>query len=263
LKQVLINLLSNAIKYNRPHGAVEVVCSAPDAGRIRITVKDTGQGLSPDQIRQLFQPFNRLGQERNAEEGTGIGLVMSKLLVELMGGEIGVRSTVGIGSEFWYDLNAENDPMFVISPWVEALEMAAANGRSEAVRTILYVEDNPANLELVSQLVGRRPDLYLLGAENATVGLRLAREKHPEVILMDINLPGISGIQALKLLREDPSTWHIPVIALSANAMTGDIKKGLEAGFFRYITKPIVVSVLMQTIDEALEFEGNATLGSK
>jgi PAS domain S-box-containing protein len=263
LKQVLINLLSNAVKYNRPHGTVEVVCSVATPGRIRITVKDTGQGLSPDQIRQLFQPFNRLGQERSMVEGTGIGLVMSKLLVELMGGDIGVHSTVGIGSEFWYDLKTENAPMLKGAPGIEAIDIAAVGSRSGAVRTILYVEDNPANLELVSKLIGRRPDLCLLGAEDATIGLRLAREKHPEVILMDINLPGMSGIQAMKLLREDPSTEHIPVIALSANAMTGDIKKGLDEGFFRYITKPIVVSVLMQTIDEALEFEGNATLGSK
>ena len=263
LKQVLINLLSNAVKYNRPHGTVEVVCSVATPGRIRITVKDTGQGLSPDQIRQLFQPFNRLGQERSIVEGTGIGLVMSKLLVELMGGDIGVRSAVGIGSEFWYDLKSENAPIQMRAPGMESIDIAAEGSRSREVRTILYVEDNPANLELVSQLVGRRPDLCLLGVEDAIIGLRMAREKHPEVILMDINLPGMSGIQAMKLLREDPSTCHIPVIALSANAMTGDIKKGMDEGFFRYITKPIVVSVLMRTIDEALEFEGNATLGSK
>jgi CheY-like chemotaxis protein len=219
--------------------------------------------LSPEQLRQLFQPFNRLGQERSIEEGTGIGLVMSKLLVELMGGTIGVTSRVGTGSEFWYDLHAATAPGFADHSAADAPEMATLESKSDTVRTILYVEDNPANLELVSQIIGRRPDLCMLGAVDAVMGLRLAREKLPEVILMDINLPGLSGLQALKLLQEDPATEHIPVIAISANAMVGDIKKGVDAGFFRYLTKPIVVAVLMQTIDEALEFEGNAIQESK
>lgn len=263
LKQVLINLLSNAIKYNRPHGSVEVVCAASLPGRIRISVKDTGQGLSPDQLRQLFQPFNRLGQERSSEEGTGIGLVMSKLLVELMGGAIGVTSTVGAGSEFWYDLNIADTPQLVGFEMINPAEWHASRAKTGAIRTILYVEDNPANLELVGQLIGRRPDLRMLGAEDATVGLRLAREVQPEVLLMDINLPGLSGIQALRLLQEDPSIRHIPVIAISASAMVGDIKKGMDAGFFRYLTKPINVVEFMKTIDEALEFEGNALLELK
>ncbi len=253
LKQVLINLLSNAIKYNRPGGTVVVGCDAAIQGRVRISVTDTGQGLSQDQLRQLFQPFNRLGQERSSEEGTGIGLVMSKLLVELMGGAIGVRSTVGAGSEFWYDLNASAAPELIGLEAVDLGGPPASGPREDLVRTVLYIEDNPANLELVGQLLGRRPDLCMLGAVNATLGLELARERRPDVILMDINLPGMSGLQALKLLREDPSTGHIPVIAISANAMVGDIKKGLEAGFFRYLTKPINVNELMNTVDQALE----------
>ncbi len=256
LKQVLINLLSNAIKYNRPHGTVEVVCATPLPGRIRISVKDTGQGLSPDQLRQLFQPFNRLGQERSSEEGTGIGLVMSKLLVELMGGAIGVSSTVGTGSEFWYDLNTAVVPEPIGFEMIQPDTLRGSDGKAGPVRTILYVEDNPANLDLVEQLIARRPDLCMLGAVDATAGLRLAREAQPEVILMDINLPGMSGIQALRLLQEDPFTKHIPVIAISANAMVGDIKKGMDAGFFHYLTKPINVVEFMKTIDEALQCEG-------
>jgi PAS domain S-box-containing protein len=253
LKQVLINLLSNAIKYNRPHGTVAVACTATVQGRVRISVTDTGQGLSPDQLRQLFQPFNRLGQERSSEEGTGIGLVMSKLLVELMGGAIGVKSTVGTGSEFWYDLNGSTAPELIGLEDTDPGVMQAPGPRAHLVRTVLYVEDNPANLELVELLIGRRADLQMLGAANATLGLELARKKLPDVILMDINLPGMSGIQALKLLREDPLTKHIPVVAISANAMVGDIRKGLEAGFFRYLTKPINVNEFMKTVDLALE----------
>jgi CheY-like chemotaxis protein len=253
LKQVLINLLSNAIKYNRPGGTVVVGCDLTTQGRVRISVTDTGQGLSPEQLRQLFQPFNRLGQERSSEEGTGIGLVMSKLLVELMGGSIGVRSTVGTGSEFWYDLNASAAPALVGLEVADLGVVPAPKPKAHLVRTILYVEDNPANLELVEHLIGRRPDLRMLGAVDAILGLKLARKQHPDVILMDINLPGMSGLQALKFLQEDPLTKYIPVIAISANAMVGDINKGLEAGFFRYLTKPINVNEFMKTVDLALE----------
>jgi len=263
LKQVLINLLSNAIKYNRPGGTVVVACSSIAQGQVRISVRDTGQGLSPDQVRQLFQPFNRLGQERSVEEGTGIGLVMSKLLVELMGGAIGVDSRAGIGSMFWFDLKASADPE---SPSLDGgfMDKAAAPGTGmEPLRTVLYVEDNPANLDLVSQLIGRRPDLRMLGAVDAIQGLQMAHDHLPSVVLMDINLPGISGIEALALLRKDPQIAHIPVVAISANAMVGDIKKGLEAGFFRYLTKPINIVEFMDTLDVALASAGSTSTNTK
>jgi PAS domain S-box-containing protein len=254
VKQVLINLLSNAIKYNRDQGTVEVSCTATTPERTRISVRDTGAGLPPEKLTQLFQPFNRLGQESSAEEGTGIGLVMIKRLVELMGGLVGVESTVGAGSVFWFELGRAAAP----KPAVDRVApTAAARGPvnpSMPLRTLLYVEDNPANLKLVEQLIARRPDLRLLSAVNGNLGVKLARENQPEVILMDINLPGISGTQALKILREDPATAHIPVLALSANALPLDIKKGLEAGFFRYLTKPIKVGELMDALNVALEF---------
>ena len=249
MKQVLINLLSNAIKYNRAGGTVEVTCSANTAERIRISVRDTGEGLSPEKLAQLFQPFNRLGQEGSAEEGTGIGLVVSKRLVELMGGVIGVESTVGKGSVFWIELNltAERQPA---AGAAEPTAVAQAQVQHSApLRTLLYVEDNPANLKLVEQLIARRPDMRLLSAVNGNSGIEIARASQPEVILMDINLPGISGIQALKILREDPVTAHIPVLAISANAMPHDIKNGLEAGFFRYLTKPIKVNEFMDALE--------------
>ena len=254
LKQVLINLLSNAIKYNIKEGKVEVVCTPSALGRIRINIIDTGAGLPPEKLAQLFQPFNRLGKEGSAEEGTGIGLVMSKRLVELMGGVVGVESTVGVGSVFWFELSSTSAPKHSIDK-VEAIpEVLVKITQGAPLRTLLYVEDNPANLNLVEQLIARRPEMRLLTAVNGNIGIELARSHQPEVILMDINLPGISGIQALKILREDPAMAHIPVLAISANAMPEDVKKGMAAGFFRYLTKPINVNEFMKTIDAALEF---------
>ena len=254
VKQVLINLLSNAIKYNRKDGAVEVSCNSVFPGRIRISVRDTGEGLSPDKIAQLFQPFNRLGQETSTEEGTGIGLVVSKRLTELMGGNIGVSSTVGVGSVFWIELNATSAPQLVVDSEKPHEPLRTVVPKGNALRTLLYVEDNMANMQLIEQLIERHPDMRLLTAGDGMRGITLARIHLPEVILMDINLPGINGIQALKILRDDPLTAHIPVIAISANAIPRDINKGLEVGFFRYLTKPIKVNEFMETLNMALEF---------
>ena len=251
IKQVMINLLSNAIKYIRAHGAVDVTCSASGANRMRISVRDTGEGLPPEKLLHLFEPFNRLGQEAGAEEGTGIGLVVSKRLVELMGGTLGVESTVGIGSVFWLELNLSPEPQ-VTGNAAEPLEPTAASFR-RGPALLLYVEDNHANVVLIEQLIARRADVRLLSAGDGARGIALARAHHPAVILMDINLPGISGIQALAILRADPQTAHIPVLAISANAMAHDIRKGLEAGFFRYLTKPIKVNELMDALNAALE----------
>ena len=255
VKQVLINLLSNAIKYNKVGGKVEVTtCESSTAGRICIRVADTGYGLSPEQLSQLFQPFNRLGQEGNAEEGTGIGLVMTKRLVELMGGVIAVESMVGEGSVFSIELNLADkiDAVSEAGKEEAVAHLPVADGAR--VRTVLYVEDNPANLMLVEDLLSRRADIRLLTARDGIKGVEIARASCPDVILMDINLPGISGIAALKILADDPHTSHIPVVAVSANAMPRDIEKGLDAGFFRYLTKPIRVNEFMNTLDLALQF---------
>ena len=253
LKQVLINLLSNAIKYNRAGGTVVVehVESAP--GRLRISVRDGGEGLSPEKVMQLFQPFNRLGQEASAEEGTGIGLVVCKRLVELMGGTIGAESQAGEGSVFWIDLKlttAAKESHLSDDPH---LAPPAAILPGAPVFTLLYVEDNPANLMLVELLVARRTDIRLLSARDGQRGVEIARAERPDVILMDINLPGIDGLQALRILSEDPLTAGIPVVALSANAVPRDIQRGLDAGFFRYLTKPIKVNEFMTTLDMALQ----------
>jgi PAS domain S-box-containing protein len=262
LKQVLINLLSNAIKYNQPNGTVVVDCTMTTPERVRVSVTDSGAGLPPEMLRQLFQPFNRLGQERSTEEGTGIGLVMSKRLVEMMGGIIGVDSTVGSGSVFWFELNAASEPKLE-TDLAPSLVARAQIPHGAPLRTLLYVEDNPANLKLIEQLMGRRPDIHLLSARDGNTGIQLARTNQPAVILMDINLPGISGIEALKILREDPTTARIPVIALSANAMPRDIEKGLQAGFFRYLTKPIKVNAFMDTLEVALEYAALAAVPDK
>ena len=253
LKQIVINLLSNAIKYNKDGGKVVVECSVSDGHRIRISVQDTGMGLSPERVAHLFQPFNRLGQETGGVVGTGIGLVVTKRLVELMDGVIGVDSTEGKGSVFWCELTPATAPMYA-APSGETDPPVQLRAASDAkIRTLLYIEDNPANMALVEQLVVQWPDIRLLKAVNGTLGIEIARTSQPTVILMDINLPGISGIDALKILRADPLTAQIPVVALSANAMPRDIARGLEAGFFRYLTKPIKVREFIETLNVALE----------
>ena len=262
LKQVLINLLSNAVKYNTLGGTIVVECNANTPQCVRLSVSDTGAGLSSEQLTQLFQPFNRLGQEASGEEGTGIGLVVCKRLTELMGGAIGAESTVGKGSMFWIELNlataAQTNGLAL--PGAVALEQIQA---STQLHTLLYVEDSPANLMLVEDIIARRPDIHLLSASNGIDGVKIALTSCPDVILMDINLPGISGTEAMQILAEVQATAHIPVVALSANAMPSDIEKGLEAGFFRYLTKPIKVNEFMDTLDTAFKFAKTQVAPSK
>lgn len=263
VKQVVINLLSNAIKYNRTSGSVQVECKR-HGDKVRLSVRDTGNGLSAEQLQQLFQPFNRLGQEAGTEEGTGIGLVVTKQLVELMGGTLGVESEVGVGTLFWIELAASSAPELQLG------EHAGNMGREPSAdapldaprRKVLYVEDNPANLILVEQLIARRNDLGMLSAVDGHLGIALARQHQPDLILMDINLPGISGTEVLGLLRADPLTAHIPVIALSANALPRDVRKGLDAGFLRYLTKPINVPEFMQALDTALSLTAASAKGA-
>jgi signal transduction histidine kinase/ActR/RegA family two-component response regulator len=262
VKQILINLLSNAIKYNRVDGAVQVDCAVTAKGRLRISIRDTGEGLAPEQLAQLFQPFNRLGQEARTGEGTGIGLVVSRRLVELMGGLIDAESTVGAGSVFSIELNLSAEthgPVVAVRP----VSVASAPGSNTVPRhTLLYVEDNPANLMLVEDIVARRPDIKLLSAHDGPEGIALARSALPDVILMDIHLPGMSGIVALQMLREDPLTARIPVLAVSANAGPRDRSRGLEAGFFAYLTKPINVVEFLDSLDAAFKSANVPSIGA-
>jgi signal transduction histidine kinase/ActR/RegA family two-component response regulator len=256
LKQVLLNLLSNAVKYNREGGTVTVACAFCGSERLRLSVADTGMGLRPEQVAALFQPFNRLGQENGTQEGTGIGLVFTKRLVELMKGEIGAASTPGAGSTFWIELTtaggANGAPAQPAAPVRQDGGLVAAAPDGAARRPILYIEDNPANLRLVQEIVAYRADLRLLSAPDGHAGLALAHTHHPAVILMDLNLPGMNGFEVLAQLRRDPATAHIPAIALTANAMPRDVERGMSAGFARYLTKPIDIAQFNEAIDGVL-----------
>ena len=265
LKQVLINILNNAIKYNHEGGTVQVHCEAIRQGGVMIRIEDSGSGLSPEQLRRIFQPFERLGQEGGAIEGTGIGLALSKRLVEMMGGRIGVRSVVGRGSIFWVALDCPSAQSLApagaaLSPAKTALcgpDVAAApatvpGSSGRRTYTVLSVEDNRANQLLVQRLLVRRTDVRLLQAGDGPNGVRLARDMRPDVVLMDINLPGLSGLEAMKCLAADAATAHIPVIAVSAMTMQHDIDKALQAGFFRYLSKPIKIEALAAALDAAL-----------
>jgi signal transduction histidine kinase/CheY-like chemotaxis protein len=253
LKQVLLNLLSNAVKYNRDLGSVVVDCACTSLG-VRISVQDTGIGMNANQLESLFQPFNRLGQETGVQEGTGIGLVLTKRLVELMKGTLGVSSSAGTGTVFWIDLENANDGVRHIDEASRPENLGAKRIRgSGAKSTVLCVEDNPASRELIEELMSGRDDIELLTAPNGRVGLEMARAHLPDVILMDNNMPVMTGREAHALLQEDPRTASIPIIAISANAMADAVSDGLAAGFFRYLTKPIEFSALMEALDSALE----------
>jgi CheY-like chemotaxis protein/anti-sigma regulatory factor (Ser/Thr protein kinase) len=252
VKQVLINLLMNAIKYNRVGGTVAVDFALRPDNKLRISVHDSGVGMSPEQLGQLFQPFNRLGKEGDGEEGTGIGLVVTKRLMELMDGEIGVQSEAGVGSVFWIELALCSPARIDPADCVQAAPPAPGDAADPVRYTVLYVEDNPANLDLVEQILARRGNVRLLSAANASIGIEFARSHVPDVILMDINLPGINGTDAMRILHAGSRTAHIPVVALSANAVPRDIERGKEAGFLDYITKPIKVSAFLETLDAAL-----------
>ena len=254
LKQILLNLLSNALKYNREHGEVRIACAPQPGGRVRISVRDTGMGLDGEQVALLFQPFNRLGQEGGTEEGSGIGLVVTKRLVELMDGHIGVSSEAGVGSTFWIELRAAASVPEPVSPGLPRPDLAGALLDNSAPVTLLYVEDNPANLTLVEEIVRYCPQLQLLTATDGRLGVEMARTHLPQLILMDINLPHVNGTDALKLLRADPRTAHIPVIALTANAMPGDVERSMALGFYRYLTKPINLEEFTEAINSTLAY---------
>ncbi len=251
LRQILINLLSNAIKYNRVDGTVTIWTELTEANMIRINVEDTGTGVAKDRLESLYEPFNRLGAEKLNIEGTGIGLTITKRLVELMGGSIHVESEVGKGTKFSVEFEkteapaSETDITEDVSDGCQHLDITER-------KIILYVEDNPANLKLVENILKRRPNIVLLTASQAQSGIEITRTQQPDVVLMDINLPGIDGFEALRLLKSSDGTKRIPIIAISANAMPEDIEKGNASGFIEYITKPININKFLEVIDNIL-----------
>ena len=261
LKQVLLNLLSNAIKYNREQGVVMLEARTSGPGMLRLTVRDTGRGIAPHQLPELFEPFHRLDAETQAIEGTGIGLTITRRLVELMGGRVGVDSELGVGSAFWVDLplaQAWPDsrmgaaPLDTPSPAAWAAEGLGKTTVQPPSRTVLYIEDNPANIKLMVQIMGQRPEVELLTAQQASLGIELALACQPDLVLLDIGLPKMDGYQVLAVLQHLPALRHVPVVALSANAMPQDVERGLAAGFADYLTKPLDVSRFLVKLDALL-----------
>jgi len=255
LKQALLNLLSNAVKYNRAGGSVHIEARPQGADRLRIRVTDSGPGIPAKHLAELFQPFNRLDAEHSNIEGTGIGLTITRRIVEMMGGTVDVESEVGVGSTFWIELPLESAPG---SPQGHDDEGAAADsappaGRiDEALHTVLYIEDNPVNIKLVAQILGRHQHIHLLTAHTSELGIELALARHPELILLDINLLGMDGYQVLEVFKAEESLKTIPVVAITANAMPRDIERGKAAGFSEYLTKPLNVAQFHATIDRLL-----------
>lgn len=251
-KQIILNLLSNAIKYNRKNGSVTIRAENLPHQRLRISVTDTGKGLDEKQLGQLFKAFERIDAEHSDIEGTGIGLVITRQLIELMDGEIGVESTPGVGTTFWIIVReAENTPEKVLQQ-ISKQNQDNKNIPQHERKTILYIEDNYANISLVENIIATTPYI-LISAADGDAGLTLARSIKPDLILLDINLPKLNGYQFMQALQADPAIKDIPVVALSANAMKHDLEKGEKAGFQKYLAKPVDVQELLDSINHFIQ----------
>jgi CheY-like chemotaxis protein len=249
LAQILMNFGSNAIKYNRSGGHVTFRIAA-DGPSARVSVIDDGIGIPDDKRGKIFEPFQRAGQETGPIQGTGIGLAISKRLAELMRGKVGFTTESQRGSEFWVDIPLVQgaSQAAVLPPHVAAVSPLTSGPRHK----IIYVEDNPSNIAFMRELIDDLSSIELLTAPTAEIGLDLIRAHQPDVVIMDINLPGMSGIDATKQLKQWPETASIPVIALTAAALTRDTLRGKESGFHRYLTKPVKVDELMAVLEELL-----------
>jgi PAS domain S-box-containing protein len=251
LAQILMNFGSNAIKYGKQGGQVQLALAEPDPATVRITVIDDGIGIPADKRDKVFEPFQRAGQETGPIEGTGIGLTITKRLAELMRGRVGFASEVDRGSAFWVEMpihrRASTEPS---APKVELPVSPLASGKIR--HKVVYIEDNPSNIAFMHDLIEDLPSVELLTAPTAEIGIELVRSHRPQVVIMDINLPGMSGFDAVQRLRDWPETRSIPVIGLSAAALLKDTARAKDAGFYRYLTKPVKVAELTRTLEELL-----------
>jgi signal transduction histidine kinase/CheY-like chemotaxis protein len=253
LKQVLLNLVANAVKYNQPGGRVTITTELRGAARLRIKVTDTGPGIPPDRLARLFEPFERLGAEQTDVEGAGIGLALSRRLAEAMNGTVDVESTEGTGSTFWVELGTTEGPVERHQRTSPAAATAPAAVPQQPPRhTVLYVEDNLANIKLIEHVLNHRGDVQLMTAMQGRLGISLALQHHPALILLDLHLPDVGGETVLAGLRSDPATATTPVIVLTADATDGQRKRLLAAGATEYLTKPLDVRQLLEVIDEHL-----------
>jgi signal transduction histidine kinase len=254
LAQILMNFGSNAIKYGKPGGRVQLALAQPDAAVVRITVIDDGIGIPADKRDRVFEPFQRAGQEAGPIEGTGIGLTITKRLAEMMRGRVGFTSEVGRGSAFWVEMPVHRVRRAAAPP---ATELRPATGplpvlTGAARHKVVYVEDNPSNIAFMRDLFDDLTSVELLTAPTAEIGLAMIRAHLPRAVIMDINLPGMSGFDAIQRLREWPETQNIPVIGLSAAALGRDTARASAAGFYRYLTKPVKVAELTSALEALL-----------
>jgi signal transduction histidine kinase/ActR/RegA family two-component response regulator len=253
LKQILLNLLGNGIKYNRDGGTVSISCARPRPGQLRIQVTDTGPGIPAEQFGLLFTPFERLGAERTTVEGTGIGLALSRRLAEVMSGTLDVESTVGRGSTFWVELPIVEGPVERVER-LEQLHGAPTMGpMTEVQPAVVHIEDNLSNVQLIERVLAQRPGVRLIPAMQGRLGVELARQHQPALVLLDLNLADLSGEDVLRMLRDDEATSRIPVAIVSADAMPRQVQRLLASGATAYLTKPIDVRELLALVDTALD----------
>lgn len=252
LIQILMNYGSNAIKYGRAGGRVRLRATAHESS-VRLSVVDDGYGIPPEKQAQIFQPFQRAGQETGPIEGTGIGLAISKRLAEAMGGSVGFSSTPGRGSDFWIELRKQQElPQSQVLVTSARPRDSAISGSEGDRYLVVHVEDNPSNIAFMEQFLSDFERITLLNAPTAEIGIELTRARQPQLVIMDLNLPGMNGLEATRLLGSDPATRHIPVVGLSAAAMLTDMKRVREAGFYRYLTKPVDIVELTRVLEEVL-----------